>query len=144
RTATYTFPNLPQGVLPDGTYSATIDAGVIHNSGGLGLFNYYSVVFSIYQGDANHDGVINGLDFSILASNYGRAGAGFDGGDFNYDGTVSSADFSLLAGRFNGRFAGPAMPSLLFAPGGALAPPSGAAAPAPLPAQVFSAEPRLA
>ena len=104
---------------------------------GAGLGDDYTMAFWTYQGDANHDRTINALDFNALAANFGMAGKGFAGGDFNYDGTTNTADFTLLATRFNQRFTGPDAPSLLLAPATTLAPPSGAAAPAELPANVF-------
>lgn len=53
------------------------------------------------NGDANLDGVVNGADFSLLASNFGRAAPnGWDEGDFNYDGVVNGSDFSELAANF--------------------------------------------
>jgi autotransporter-associated beta strand protein len=56
------------------------------------------VAYALY-GDANLDGVINGDDFSIMASNWGKKVAGWDRGDFNYDGVVSGDDFAALVGN---------------------------------------------
>ncbi len=47
-------------------------------------------------GDANLDGVVNGDDFTILASNLGKSVSGWDRGDFNYNGVVSGDDFTAL------------------------------------------------
>ena len=50
-------------------------------------------------GDANLDGRTDSLDFSLLASNFGKPGV-WRQGDFNYDGLTNSLDFSLLASNF--------------------------------------------
>jgi autotransporter-associated beta strand protein len=52
-------------------------------------------------GDANLDGVVNGEDFTILASNFNQTVTSWDQGDFNYDGYVNGEDFTLLAANFN-------------------------------------------
>jgi autotransporter-associated beta strand protein len=66
------------------------------------------VVYTLY-GDANLDGVVNGTDFAILASNFGQAEVGWDKGDFNYDGVVNGTDFALLAANFGQTAAGVAV-----------------------------------
>jgi len=48
-------------------------------------------------GDANKDGMVNLVDFSILASVFGTADTS---ADFNSDGYVNLADFSILAMNF--------------------------------------------
>ncbi len=55
------------------------------------------------QGDANNDNKVTILDFSILATTFGKSagGAGYDDrGDFNGDQKVTIVDFSLLASNF--------------------------------------------
>jgi hypothetical protein len=52
-------------------------------------------------GDANLDGVVNALDFGILAANFNKGVTGWDKGDFNYDNVVSAIDFGELAANFN-------------------------------------------
>jgi len=62
-------------------------------------------------GDTNLDGLVDGADFSFLASNFGQSGKAWTNGDFNYDGIVDGADFSLLASNFGlstANFASPA------------------------------------
>ena len=54
--------------------------------------------------DINGDGLVNALDFSVLASSFnsGEGDAGFDPrADLNDDGVVSATDFSALAANFN-------------------------------------------
>jgi hypothetical protein len=52
-------------------------------------------------GDANMDGIVNGQDLAILASNYGQSVTGWDQGDFNYDGMVDGQDVILFGDNFN-------------------------------------------
>jgi len=48
-------------------------------------------------GDANHDGVVNGLDISVVAGHWLSAGPS---GDVNSDGVVNGLDISLIAGHW--------------------------------------------
>jgi hypothetical protein len=60
------------------------------------------------EGDINMDGVVNGTDFAILATNYSKSTTlGWEAGDFNYDGKVNAADFLLLAYNLNDTTANP-------------------------------------
>jgi autotransporter-associated beta strand protein len=52
-------------------------------------------------GDVNLDGVVNGVDFGVLAANFNRGVSGWDQGDFNYDAVVNGVDFGELAANFN-------------------------------------------
>ncbi|MEM6749730.1 MAG: choice-of-anchor tandem repeat NxxGxxAF-containing protein [Planctomycetota bacterium] len=55
----------------------------------------------VLPGDGNGDGVIDLLDFDILAQNFGQATAGgASAGDFNGDGVVDLLDFDVLAQNF--------------------------------------------
>ena len=137
--ATVTFPDFPQGMLPDGNYLLSLSsAGGVENDDGTGLADDYTLAFWTYQADANHDRSVNALDFNALATNFGMSNKGFANGDFNYDGVVNTTDFALLTARFDRFFAGPDAPSQLLAPAGVIAPPTGVAAPAPLPGSLFS------
>ncbi|MEM9296460.1 MAG: alpha-amylase family glycosyl hydrolase, partial [Planctomycetota bacterium] len=64
---------------------------------------YVELVSSTLAGDANDDGVVDLLDFDLLAQNFGQ-GPGFlsgpSGGDFNADGVVDLLDFDTLAQAF--------------------------------------------
>ncbi|MEM7681260.1 MAG: dockerin type I domain-containing protein [Planctomycetota bacterium] len=54
-----------------------------------------------FPGDANFDGVVNLLDFDVLAGNFGtNTTGGIADGDFNGDGVVDLLDFDILAGNF--------------------------------------------
>ncbi|HSX14880.1 MAG TPA: S8 family serine peptidase [Candidatus Saccharimonadales bacterium] len=50
--------------------------------------------------DINHDGIVNILDLSIFAANYGRTGATAAQGDLNGDGVVNILDLSILAAKW--------------------------------------------
>ncbi|HEY1922892.1 MAG TPA: PEP-CTERM sorting domain-containing protein, partial [Tepidisphaeraceae bacterium] len=50
-------------------------------------------------GDANLDGIVSGVDFTILVGNLGKSVNAWDKGDFNYDGVVSGVDFTALVGN---------------------------------------------
>ena len=50
-------------------------------------------------GDANGDGRVTFVDFSILQNHFNMAGT-FSDGDFNGDGMVTFADFSILQNNF--------------------------------------------
>jgi hypothetical protein len=57
-------------------------------------------LFSTYYGDANLDAAVNGVDFALLAGNFGKTGQTWETGDFNRDGSVNGSDFALLAQNF--------------------------------------------
>jgi hypothetical protein len=59
-------------------------------------------------GDANLSGVVDGIDFGIVAANFNKGVTGWDQGDFNYDGVVDGSDFGDLAANFNKGAAGAA------------------------------------
>ena len=50
-------------------------------------------------GDANHDGIVDMLDFSILRSEFGQCGKKLKA-DFNRDGCVTVIDYSLWRANF--------------------------------------------
>jgi hypothetical protein len=52
-------------------------------------------------GDADLNGVVNGIDFGILAANFNKAATGWDKGDFDYNNVVNGVDFAKLAANFN-------------------------------------------
>jgi hypothetical protein len=61
------------------------------------------------NGDANLDGVVSGVDFTILVGNLNKAASAWDKGDFNYDGAVSGVDFTLLVGNLGKSVVGAAI-----------------------------------
>jgi hypothetical protein len=57
------------------------------------------VKYTLY-GDVNLDGEVNGTDFGIMASNFGKSVVGWDKGDMDFSGSVNGTDFALLAANF--------------------------------------------
>jgi hypothetical protein len=100
-TASFSFPGLPGGVLPDGNYRISLPAGSVTDSFGNALDSAFQHDFFVFQGDANHDRAVNISDFSALAANFNETGTRFSEGDFDYNGTTNINDFSVLAARFN-------------------------------------------
>jgi hypothetical protein len=54
-----------------------------------------------YYGDANLDGVVNGMDYTLIDNGFAaQNNAGFVygwvNGDFNYDGHIDGADYALI------------------------------------------------
>ena len=52
-------------------------------------------------GDADLNGIVNGIDFGILAANFNKGVTGWDQGDFDYNNIVNGIDFGYLAANFN-------------------------------------------
>jgi hypothetical protein len=50
--------------------------------------------------DANLDGIVNAIDFTILASNFQKTGMSWLTGDFNADGKVNALDFNAIATNY--------------------------------------------
>jgi hypothetical protein len=86
-------------------------SGVVGQPFGVSIFGNvtYSADLSVYRneiyqamtlpGDVNHDGIVNGLDLSALASNWLKAGSGANNlsGDVNHDGVVNGLDINLIS-----------------------------------------------
>ena len=78
----------------------------------------YSADLSIYRseiyhtmalpGDANFDGVVNGLDLSLIASEWGQKGSGANDppGDVNHDGIVNGLDEALVLSHWSAQTQG--------------------------------------
>jgi hypothetical protein len=107
--ATFTFPGLSGGTLPDGNYRATMLASGIRDSvnglpldgdadgvpGGNFIFDFFR-----FTGDANHDRTVDIKDLYLVASNFGKTGKTFADGDFSYDGKVDAVDLGLLSSKW--------------------------------------------
>jgi hypothetical protein len=52
-------------------------------------------------GDTDLNGVVNGVDFGVVAARFNQSGTAWDQGDFNYDGVVNGVDFGDLSANFN-------------------------------------------
>jgi fibronectin-binding autotransporter adhesin len=77
-------------------YADSVDTG---NPAGLAA-DTLEIKYTLL-GDTNLDGVVNAVDFGILAANFNKGVTGWDKGDFNYDNVVSAVDFGELAANFN-------------------------------------------
>jgi hypothetical protein len=96
------------GVLPDARFRGTILAADVGDLSGNALDGNgdgtsgddLNFDFFFLLGDADHNGIVNLDDFSVLAANFGQTGTNFSRADFNYDGQTNLADFDILAGRF--------------------------------------------
>jgi uncharacterized delta-60 repeat protein len=100
--------------LADGNYRATLAASNATDPAGHTLAAAATVEFFVLGADANHDRVVDTLDFNALAGNFGGTGKTFPQGDFNYDGVADTLDFNTLASRF-GRTMPPIEPTFLLA-----------------------------
>jgi uncharacterized delta-60 repeat protein len=99
--ATFTFPGLPNGILPDGEYEARINGAGVTDGVGNPLTGGDAVLnFFFLEADANRDGTVDTLDFNALASHFGLSGMLFSQGDFNYDGVVDTVDFNILGNEY--------------------------------------------
>jgi len=97
----FRFPGFSAGILPDGNYRATLNAGSITDSAGNLLGPASTIGFFALGGDANHDRNVDFNDLVALAQNYNTVGKTFALGDFNYDTTVDFNDLVILAQHYN-------------------------------------------
>ena len=61
-------------------------------------------------GDVNQDGIVNIIDLTLVASNFGETGVNV--ADVNGDGVVNIVDLTLVAGAFSGNAAAPELQPL--------------------------------
>jgi subtilisin-like proprotein convertase family protein len=117
RTATWTFPGVPRGVLANGDYVARLkadrvtlaDGGMLDGNGdGMGGDDF-TFRFTFLQGDMNGDRTVDSADLSILLRNLGTAATGWDHGDLDFDGTVGFVDYQVMQRAYNGSL--PAAPA---------------------------------
>ncbi len=76
----------------------TMVSDATHGTGPT-LTEYVSVAVVPLLGDANNDGVVNGLDIALVASQWQHAGL-FLTGDTNSDGVVNGLDISQIASHW--------------------------------------------
>jgi hypothetical protein len=74
------------------------------------------VDFFFLNGDANRDRIVNTMDFTVLAANFGQSGKKYGDGDFSFDGIVNSLDFNALASSFGKQLSAPAGPEPMAMP----------------------------
>jgi hypothetical protein len=90
--------------------------------------------FGNLAGDVNGDRAVNGSDFAILASNFGKSGAGmsFATGDLNADGAVNGSDFAILGGGFGKSLPAVQVPAMVQVVGAVQTAPAARGAPTPV------------
>ncbi|MFI5240327.1 MAG: glycosyl hydrolase [Candidatus Saccharimonadia bacterium] len=81
----------------------TVLFGIVGILAAIGIYQvFFAHATPQIPGDLNGDGVVNILDLSILASNWGvHTGAGSSSGDINSDGIVDITDLSIMASNWN-------------------------------------------
>ncbi len=103
-----------KGTDTSSPYSFSIDTKTLANgansfqtkaydaAGNVGSSTAVTLNVRNWAEDINQDGTVSILDFSILASNFGKTGAAITNAraDVNGDGSVTILDFSLLAAKF--------------------------------------------
>ncbi|MGD0462079.1 MAG: G1 family glutamic endopeptidase [Tepidisphaeraceae bacterium] len=90
-------------------------------------------------GDTNLDGMVNGADFTILATNLGKSVSGWDQGNFLYTSTVTGTDFTALVSNLGKTASGGdvALPAADYAAVDAFAAANGLMADVPEPGQAM-------
>jgi hypothetical protein len=109
-TATFTFPGLSNGLLPDGNYQITLSGAGVTDAAGNPLPANNVLTTFFLTADANRSKTVDSVDFNILTANFGKTGQNFGQGNFDYsaNGSVDSIDFNLLASKFNVTLPAPA------------------------------------
>jgi ELWxxDGT repeat protein len=90
---------LPPGA-PDGVYYIGIPTTAVSDAYGNNLSFIPLIKFLILTGDADHNGRVDTVDFTLLAQNFNKSPAVFSQGDFNRDGVVNALDFNALATNY--------------------------------------------
>jgi hypothetical protein len=100
--ATFMFDGYANGMLPDGTYHATLPAGSVSNANGVATPADYTFDFTVLAADGDQSGVVDILDFNLLATNFGRSNQAFLQGNYDYSagGVINILDFNVLALNF--------------------------------------------
>ena len=98
------YPTIVGAAGNDRVTSQTFD--VYYTSSQLGGFNRWTdaslmhvSVTTPISGDANYDGIVNGQDIALVASEWLRTGNGLPG-DVNFDGTVNGQDIAMIASNW--------------------------------------------
>ncbi len=74
---------------------------LIRNTSPRGLASGTIEIKYTLLGDTDLNGIVNGIDFGILAANFNKGITGWDEGDFDYNNIVNGLDFADLAANFN-------------------------------------------
>jgi hypothetical protein len=99
--ATFTFPGFVYGVLPDGSYRATLLAAGVSDAVGNTLADNHVLDFFFVQGDADRDGEVDFDDYVLIDNGFNNQLSGFSNGDFNYDSVIDFEDFVIIDLAFN-------------------------------------------
>ena len=67
---------------------------------GFGTGKIYQINYVPEPGDANLDGLVDGLDYTVWADHFLQSGQTWGTGDFNGDGFVDGADYTVWADHF--------------------------------------------
>jgi hypothetical protein len=102
---TFSGPNLDGSSVPNGNYVLSIDGSqILDNFGqqldaaGTGVAGSMgTIAFFRLFGDANGDGIVNGQDIALVASNWLSQGPS---GDVNGDGIVNGQDIAAIASNW--------------------------------------------
>ncbi len=83
------------GSITAGSTFTTFDGQPVSPSTVLIKYTYY--------GDANLDGQVNSVDYSLIDNSFLQppANPAWSNGDFNYDGTINGSDYTLIDNAFN-------------------------------------------
>jgi hypothetical protein len=96
---TFIFEGLPQSILADGNYAATLSPSITDQAGNA-LTGVTPFEFFFLRGDANRDRVVDISDLGILASNWQQSPRNFTSGDFNFNNTIEISDLGFLASNW--------------------------------------------
>jgi hypothetical protein len=104
-TARFTFPGFPNGVLPVGDYTATIDGSLPDSFGNLlGVETPFSFIVATpppqLPGDYNLNGEVDTSDYIVWRKTLGNAVTTFSGADGNGDGTIGPEDYDVWRANF--------------------------------------------
>ena len=100
-TATWTFPGLSKGVLPDGDYMAVLQSFKAKNASGTSLIEAEVLDVFALEGDANGDGLANDLDlYQVWQNRFRAAEQRNPDDDLNGDGTVDPGDFQAITENY--------------------------------------------
>jgi hypothetical protein len=89
------------GILPNGSYRATLAAGSVTDLNGVPNGTDIIVEFNVMMGDADGNGIIDGDDYVMIDNGFNNQLSGWSNGDFNYDGVVDGDDYVLIDFAFN-------------------------------------------
>ncbi|MDB5326496.1 MAG: hypothetical protein JWM57_2065 [Phycisphaerales bacterium] len=96
----FSFPSSPNGILPNGRYTATLPTDTYRDAAGNSTAAT-TLDFFVLAGDANHNATTDFNDFLILQNNFNTNVLNFGLGDFDYSGTIDFNDFLILQNNFN-------------------------------------------